>query len=292
MRDKTFYMIVVVCIVTMIMSGCATVSIPSSGGSSELGIARSMDFKDSGVLQKPLVSDLKIGQGIVNGTANGDLSEKSVKQLETEAIWDACKKANCDILFEPKFEYRQTEEIVIKTTPGGQRKKEKITKMTINVSGLPANYERIRDIQDSDYKWIEIFHKQSVSQKSESDASKAMFVKDISVLQKPLVTDLKIGQEKVNGTANGTFPEKSINQLEKEAIWDACKKANCEILFNPKFEYILTEETERRVQGNGKLRVVKTTKVTINVSGFPANYDRIRDIQDSDYKWIEIFHKK
>ncbi|MFM8949194.1 MAG: hypothetical protein ACKOKB_00255, partial [Bacteroidota bacterium] len=93
---------------------------------------KTTDIYGSGVIQKPVVVDLDVSDQKVSGTATASSSSLST-DIKSLAVNDALKKANADVLVEPKFE---TETI------GG--------KTTATVTGWPASYKNFRSIKSED----------------------------------------------------------------------------------------------------------------------------------------------
>jgi hypothetical protein len=85
------------------------------------------------------------------------------------------------------------------------------------------------------------------------------------ILQKPVIVDLEVKENKVTGVATGNTDVVSSTIVKQEAIADAVKKANADILVEPMF---ITETVDR--------------KITVTVTGFPANYKNFRPIKQED----------
>ncbi len=96
-----------------------------------------MDIYGSGVIQKPVIVDLNVSQTRVTGYAKESSSE-SLETVKQKAVGDALKKANADVLVEPKFD---TE------TKSGYT--------TAFVSGWPATYTNFRAITPDDIPLLE-----------------------------------------------------------------------------------------------------------------------------------------
>src|SRR5688500_13907930 len=94
---------------------------------------KSMDIYGPGVIQNPVVVDLKVDETKVFGTATESQSNTllSVKQ---KALIDAMKKSGADVIVEPVFE--------TETKKG---------KTTATVSGYPAVYTNFRPIEAEDF---------------------------------------------------------------------------------------------------------------------------------------------
>lgn len=97
---------------------------------------KSTDIHIGGVIQKPIIADLDVKPDKVSGTAerNNSISIELVKQ---EAVLDALRNSNSDILIEPIFE----------TNTIGKR-------ISASVSGFPATYKNFRPIKQEDLSLI------------------------------------------------------------------------------------------------------------------------------------------
>lgn len=108
-----------------------------SCGTTKTSTTKSLDIYGSGVIQKPVVVDLNVSQTKVTGYAKGS-SRESLETIKLKAVGDALKKANADVMVEPKFD---TE------TKGGYT--------TAYVSGWPATYSNFRPIATEDIPLLE-----------------------------------------------------------------------------------------------------------------------------------------
>lgn len=107
--------------------------------------------------------------------------------------------------------------------------------------------------------------------KSKSSTIKTMDVDLTGILQKPLIVDLDVKDTKVTGTAIENIEESTTESVKQQAVADAVKKANADILVEPMF----TIET----LGN---------KITVSVTGFPANYKNFRSFKPEDTLFFNI----
>jgi hypothetical protein len=107
--------------------------------------AKSIDIYHTGIIQKPVVVDLDVKETKVSGIATENSESASIETVKQEAIVDAVKKANADILVEPMF---TTETI-------GE-------KITVTVSGFPANYKNFRSIKHEDLELLNTGNLQKV----------------------------------------------------------------------------------------------------------------------------------
>ena len=101
--------------------------------------------------------------------------------------------------------------------------------------------------------------------KSKYTSAKTLDINLTGIIQKPVVVDLEVKEVKVTGSATENSETSSIEIVKQEAIVDAVKKSNSDILVEPMF----TTETI----GN---------KITVTVIGFPANYKNFRPIKQED----------
>ena len=86
-----------------------------------------------------------------------------------------------------------------------------------------------------------------------------------SVIQKPTVADLDVKETKTTGTAASKNTIISAEILKNEAVSNALKTTNADILVEPRFETI-----------------VKGSLTTVTVSGFPATYKNFRPMKIDD----------
>ena len=97
---------------------------------------KTVDITHTGVIQKPVIVDLQVGQTKVRGSAIGASSE--LQRLKNEAVKDALNNAgNADVLVEPNFT----------TSSTGYR-------ATVEVTGYPATYKNFRAIEANDTIWL------------------------------------------------------------------------------------------------------------------------------------------
>jgi len=101
--------------------------------------------------------------------------------------------------------------------------------------------------------------------KSKSSTIKTIDIDLTGIVQKPVIVDLDVKENKVSGVATENTEAVNINIVKQEAIADAVKKANADILVEPMF----TTETVG-------------SKITVTVTGFPANYKNFRPIKQED----------
>jgi hypothetical protein len=95
--------------------------------------AATLHVTKSGVYTKPKVADLKIENIKVNGSATGNIKEKSIATVKNEALQNALKTAQADILVEPIYEVDRDGKVI-----------------TARVSGFPAKVTSFKDITADD----------------------------------------------------------------------------------------------------------------------------------------------
>jgi hypothetical protein len=100
--------------------------------------SKTMDIYGAGVIQTPVLVDLDVKDTKVTGTATA-VQGKSLEPVKQDAVADALKKSNADVLVEPKFE---TE------TSGGR--------ITATVTGFPATYKNFRTIKADDVPLLKV----------------------------------------------------------------------------------------------------------------------------------------
>ncbi len=94
--------------------------------------------------------------------------------------------------------------------------------------------------------------------------SKSAEINGPTIIQKPVIADLDVEEKKVSGVVVGKV-KTPINQLKQLAIADALKKADADVLVEPRFEIDFEK-----------------TKTTVTVTGFPAKYENFRPMEEKD----------
>jgi hypothetical protein len=109
---------------------------------------KQMDIYGSGIIQYPVVADLEVSEHKVTGTAQANRGH-SLEAIRNNAVADALKKADADVLIEPVFE---------SVTNWG------IT--TVTVTGFPGTYTNFRQATENDIYVLEtgILQKATVSE--------------------------------------------------------------------------------------------------------------------------------
>jgi hypothetical protein len=114
------------------VSACYLVS---CGTMSKSFTARTQQINKGEIVQNPLLADLDVKDIKVSGTATGkSIYREAVKQ---EAIANALKSSNADVLIEPSYEITTIND-----------------KITITVTGRPAVYKNFRTIKEEDIKLL------------------------------------------------------------------------------------------------------------------------------------------
>jgi len=88
--------------------------------------------------------------------------------------------------------------------------------------------------------------------------------------KEPLVAKLNVKAAKATGRADGSGLY-SLEILKDNAIYDALRKTNADVMVEPKFAVTIT-------RGN---------HITVEVTGFPATYADIRSVTEADTLWIK-----
>ena len=84
------------------------------------------------------------------------------------------------------------------------------------------------------------------------------------IIHLPVVADMDVEEKKINGQSEGRTG-KSIEVLKLDAIADALKQSNADVLVEPIFE------TE-----------IDGTKIRVKVTGYPARYSNFRKMVPTD----------
>jgi hypothetical protein len=117
-----FSLAVIACV---LLSSCATMQKKTYS-------VTTVDITHTGVIQKPVIADLIVGQTKVYGKASFD--------NKNEAVKNALATVNADVLIEPNFTYTSD-------MASGYVSE-------VEVSGFPATYKNFRTIEDSDTTWL------------------------------------------------------------------------------------------------------------------------------------------
>jgi hypothetical protein len=90
------------------------------------------------------------------------------------------------------------------------------------------------------------------------------------VIQKPVIVDLEVSEDKISGTATESASY-GIDAAKNLAVSNALKKAGADVLVEPQFE---TETSGG--------------KITATVTGFPGVYRNFRPIQLDDVELLKV----
>ena len=110
---------------------------------------------------------------------------------------------------------------------------------------------------------------QSCTSVSKFSSAKTLDVTAV-VNQKPTLADLDIKDKKVTGMASSKITQKGIDAIKQEAVANALKNINADILVEPNFD------TE-----------VNNSTITITVTGYPGFYKNFRPIKTEDLPVLE-----
>ena len=99
---------------------------------------KTMDIYGAGVIHKPVLVDLDVKENKITGTSTQS-GNKSIEIIKQDAVANALKNANADVLVEPKFE--------TETHQG---------KVTATVTGFPATYKNFRQIKSEDIPLLQV----------------------------------------------------------------------------------------------------------------------------------------
>lgn len=105
--------------------------------------------------------------------------------------------------------------------------------------------------------------------KSTSHTSVSTDVQGPTVIQKPVIADLNVGEKRVEGTATrkGSF---TIGEVKELAIYDALEKSKADVLVEPRFD------------------INKSfNKIEVTVSGYPATYKNFRPMEAQDTIFVD-----
>ena len=103
----------------------------------------------------------------------------------------------------------------------------------------------------------------SCSSFSKVEDAKSIEVYKPALTANPLITDLDIQDAKVSGAATGSTI--NVAKLKDEAIADAIKKSNSDVIIHPSYSV-----------------VSKSNKSTVTVTGFAATYKNFRPVAERD----------
>ena len=97
---------------------------------------KTADIYGAGVIQKPVLADMEVKEEKISATINA--RGKSINDdLKNQAVAEAVKKSNADVLVEPRFE----------STIQGR-------KITLTVTGYPATYKNFHTIKQDEVELL------------------------------------------------------------------------------------------------------------------------------------------
>ncbi len=146
-----------------------------------------MSAYKSGIFTKPKVADLVISKDKIKGESSGNLKEKNIESIKNEALQNAIKNSQADILVDPVYEINRNDAII-----------------NVSVIGFPAKIVDFRDFTADDTLSFSIsnkIHVRSLNLKTD-DASNKIGTEEHNALKKKkaLKTGLITGAA-VAGTA-------------------------------------------------------------------------------------------
>ena len=162
----TFFGILSVCICLMLFSSCTVHKATD---------AKIMKINGAGVIQKPVVVDLMVGETKVTGHSISS-SGTSLDIAKDEAVSAALKSVNADVLVEPTFSYES-----------------KNSKTEVTVVGWPANYINFRSIKADDIPLLEAGTVQDAKIYKPAEASKKKGGSVIGIISLIVLAGVSIG---------------------------------------------------------------------------------------------------
>lgn len=94
-----------------------------------------------------------------------------------------------------------------------------------------------------------------------------MYISKQGIIQKPLITDLEVGKQRV--TITQSYSNVTITEAKENAMGDFIKQQSCDLIVQPYF-------TTNSVTSNEK------TTITVTLTGYPASYKNIRNFESKD----------
>ena len=111
---------------------CCIVFISSCSDKLRTVSTKTTDVFSTGILHKPVVADLEVENAKIEGQADMT-DDTNIDVIKQEAVFNALKKVNADLLVEPRY---------ISETYRGRT--------TVTVTGYPATYKNFRPMVDAD----------------------------------------------------------------------------------------------------------------------------------------------
>jgi len=97
---------------------------------------KTADIYGAGVIQKPVLADMEVKEEKTSATINAR-GKRINDDLKNQAVAEAVKKSNADVLVEPRFE----------STIKGR-------KITLTVTGFPATYKNFHTIKQDEVELL------------------------------------------------------------------------------------------------------------------------------------------
>ncbi len=94
-----------------------------------------------------------------------------------------------------------------------------------------------------------------------------MYISKQGILQKPLITDLEVGNKRV--TISQSYSNISLTEAKENIMGEFIKQQTCDLIVQPYFT------------SNSTATDTKTT-ITITLTGYPASYKNIRNFESKD----------
>ena len=106
---------------------------------------KTADIYGAGVIQKPVLADMEVKEEKTSATINAR-GKRINDDLKNQAVAEAVKKSNADVLVEPRFE----------STIQGR-------KITLTVTGYPATYKNFHTIKQDEVELLKAGKVQQVN---------------------------------------------------------------------------------------------------------------------------------
>ena len=142
---KTLHRILFLLFIVFLAASCSTTRTMT---------AKRMDIYGSGVIQHPVVADLEVSDVKVTATARSSSQNMSVRDVRNNAIANALKQANADVLIEPVFETENRQGVT-----------------HVTVTGFPGRYTGFRQATIDDVPLLDmgILQKATVAEPQEEE---------------------------------------------------------------------------------------------------------------------------
>lgn len=94
-----------------------------------------------------------------------------------------------------------------------------------------------------------------------------MYISKQGILQKPLITDLEVGKQRV--TLSQSYNNVSLIEAKENVMGDFIKQQSCDLIVQPYFS-------------SSSISTDTKTTITITLTGYPASYKNIRNFESKD----------